>query len=351
MPIESINNDAGNAPPGSRTVLITGGTGFVGAYTIKNLVEKGYRVRAIKRSAKLPFYIPLEIFNKVEWYECDLLDIVALGDAMSNVDAIVHSAAIVSFSAHNRDEMYKVNIEGTANVVNAALEQGVKRLIHVSSVAALGRTASGETVNEEKKWAASKINTNYAITKHHAEMHVWRAFEEGLSGVVLNPSTVLGFGDWHQSSCAIFKNVYNDFPWYTEGINGFVGVEDVAEVIARLVDSDIVSKRYIVNAENWSFKQLLAEIAEGFNKRPPYRHANKFMGEIAWRLEKAKALIGGKRPLLTKETAKVAHSKTYFDNRALLEALPGFTFTPLEEVVSKACSQYIAAVRNGSLTP
>src|SRR5947209_12156519 len=198
-------------------ILVTGGTGFLGAYIIKNLVEKGNAVRAIRRSANLPFFIDKNIFEKVEWVDGDVLDVVSLAEAMKGVDAVIHSAAIVSFTKDKRKEMYAVNIEGTANVVNVALESDVRRLLHVSSVAALGRTTKASTVTEAKTWEESKANTHYAITKHQAEMHAWRGFAEGLEGAIINPSTILGYGNWHQSSCAIFKNAYKSFPWYTKG--------------------------------------------------------------------------------------------------------------------------------------
>ncbi|HEU4632984.1 MAG TPA: 3-beta hydroxysteroid dehydrogenase, partial [Flavisolibacter sp.] len=207
-----------------------------------------------------------------------------------------------------------------------------------------------ETVTEEKKWEDNSNNTHYAISKHHAEMHVWRGFAEGLDGVIINPSTILGYGDWHQSSCAIFKNAYNGFSWYTKGVNGFVGVEDVAEAAVELLQSGINHKRFIVNSENWPFQKLFNCIADGFGKRHPYREATKAMGEIAWRLESLKSLVTGKKPLLTRETAKVAHSKTSFDNSALLEALPGFGFTPLEAVVKKSCDKYLEALQRGEIT-
>jgi nucleoside-diphosphate-sugar epimerase len=198
-----------------KSVFITGGTGFIGTYIIRNLVEKGYAVRAIRRSNKLPFYIPEKTWTNVQWVDGDILDVVSLSDAMYGADAVIHSAAIVSFSKKERHEMYHVNVEGTANIVNAAVENKIKRFLHISSVAALGRTTRTETVTEQKKWEENKSNTHYAISKHHAELHVWRGFAEGLEGVVINPSTVLGYGDWHQSSCAIFKNAYREFPWYT----------------------------------------------------------------------------------------------------------------------------------------
>ena len=169
--------------------------------------------------------------------EAEVLDVVSLEDAMEGVSAVIHAAAIVSFDQKDRNRMYQVNVEGTANVVNCAIESGVTRMIHVSSVAALGRTTKAGVVTEEKKWEENSSNTHYAISKHHAEMHVYRGFAEGLEGVVINPSTILGYGDWHQSSCAIFKNAYKGFAWYTKGINGFVGVEDVAEATVQLLVS------------------------------------------------------------------------------------------------------------------
>jgi nucleoside-diphosphate-sugar epimerase len=333
-----------------KKILVTGGTGFLGAYTIKNLVEKGYAVRAIRRSAKLPLYINQTILTQVEWIEGDVLDVVSLDEAMKDVDAVIHAAAIISFSKANRKEMYAVNIEGTANVINAAIENNIKRFLHVSSVAALGRTAKKETVSEEKKWEEGPNNTHYAITKHQAELQAWRGFAEGLEGAIINPSTLLGFGDWHQSSCAIFKNAYREFPWFTQGVNGFVGVEDVAEATVQLLLSDVNQKRFIVNAGNWSFQHLFTAMAEGFGKKPPHREATKTMGAIAWRLEALKEMLTGKKALLTHETARVAHSHTSFSNKGLLEALPSFAFTPLDIVIKNSCEKYLNALQTGNLS-
>jgi nucleoside-diphosphate-sugar epimerase len=333
-----------------KIVFVTGGTGFIGSYIIQSLVEKGYTVRAIRRSNKLPFYLPEKILDNVQWLQGDILDIVSLSDAMQGADAVIHSAAIVSFSKKERHQMYHVNVEGTANVVNAAVENKIKRFLHISSVAALGRTTKTETVTEQKKWEENKNNTHYAISKHHSELHVWRGFAEGLEGVVINPSTVLGYADWHQSSCAIFRNAYREFPWYTKGVNGFVGVEDVAEAATQLLFSEITQQKFIVNAENWSFQQLFNTIADGFHKKHPPKEATRALGEIAWRLEKLKEIVTGKKALLTRETAKVAHSKTSFDNSALLKALPGFQFTPLETVIKNACKKYLDALQQGILS-
>jgi dihydroflavonol-4-reductase len=323
----------------------------LGSYIIQNLVEKNIPVRAIRRSSRLPSFIPAPILHKVEWIEGDILDVISLEEAMKGVDAVIHAAAIVSFSKKNRDEMYQVNVEGTANVVNTALENNIRRLLHVSSIAALGRTTKDETVSELKQWEDNKNNTHYAISKHHAEMHVWRGLAEGLQGAIINPATILGFGDWHNSSCAIFKNAYNGFPWYTKGINGFVGVEDVAEVAVQVLQAGIHQKRLIVNAENWPFQKLFNCIADGFHKKHPHREATKAMVAIAWRLEGVKSFMTGKKPLLTRETATIAHSKTSFDNSALLKALPRFSFTPLETVIKNSCEKYLAAVEQGKITP
>jgi dihydroflavonol-4-reductase len=325
-------------------VLVTGGTGFLGSYIIKQLVEKGYAVKAIRRSNKLPFWISKEIFDSVQWIDGDVLDVVALQDAMEGVDTVIHSAAVVSFATKDRKNMYQVNVEGTANVVNMALEKNVRRLVHISSVAALGRTTSGGHVNEEKKWEESKVNTHYAKSKFKAELQVWRGMAEGLEAVIINPSTILGYGDWHSSSCAIFKNIYDGFNWYTSGINGFVDVEDVAKATIALMESNINEQRFIVNGDTWSFQKLQDTIADGFGKKHPGKKATPFLMAIAWRMEKLKSLFTGKNPLLTKESARVALSQTWFENDKILKALPGFSFTPLEETIKKACEKYTGTI-------
>jgi nucleoside-diphosphate-sugar epimerase len=328
--------------PGRGTVLVTGGTGFLGAYILRELVEKGYPVRAIRRSDKQPFYISPSILEKVEWVLGDIMDTSSLEEAMEGVDAVIHAAAKVSFARSDKHELLTTNIEGTANVVNIAIEQGIRRLVHVSSVAALGRTRKGEKVTEEKKWESNKNQTTYGISKFHGELEVWRAIGEGLSAVIVNPSTILGYGDWNTSSCAIFRNVYRGFPWYSNGINGFVDVTDVADAIVALLESDVTGQRFILNGDNWSFRQLFNTIATAFGKKHPHREATPFLGSIAWRLEKIKSLFSGRRPLLTRESARVAQSKTFFDNGKILRQLPDFRFTPLEDTIRKACGEYLS---------
>lgn len=326
-------------------VLITGGTGFLGSYIVKELVQKNYSVRAIRRTtSKLPFYIPGEIFQNVEWVPGDVLDVISLEEAMEDVDAVIHSAAVISFHKADKERMYHVNIEGTANVVNAALEKNISRFVHVSSVAALGRTKTGGHVNEEKEWQENKVNTHYAISKHRAEMEVWRAIGEGLNAVMINPSTVLGYGDWNSSSCRIFQTVYNEFPWYSTGVNGFVGIEDVARATVLLMESNISEQRFIANSENWSFQQLFNAIADGFGKKRPHRRVTPLLGGFAWRMEKIKSLFADSKPLLTKESMRVAFSHTYFGNDKLLNSLSGFSFMPLQESIQIACKKYLNAI-------
>ena len=328
----------------STKILVTGGTGFLGAYIIKALLAKGYTVRAIRRTKKLPFFISPDIFEKVEWVESDILDVVGLDDAIKGADAVIHSAAVVSFIKSERKRMYSVNVEGTANVINLALENNIHRVVHISSISALGRTASGDHINEEKKWMESKLNTHYAITKHKAEMEIWRGAGEGLKTVIVNPSTIIGYGDWHTGSCAIFNKIYHEFPWYTTGVNGFVDVEDVARVTVLLMESNFSDERFIINGDNWEFRKLFQTIADNFGKKPPSKEAGPFLSGMAGQLEKIKAWMTGRNPLLTKESIKIALSKSYWENDKIRRALPDFSFTPLEESIRKACKKYAEAI-------
>ncbi len=333
-----------------KRVLVTGGTGFLGAYIIKNLVEKGIQVCAIRRSSKTPFFMTQNVLDKVVWIDGDVLDVVSLDEAMQDVDGVIHSAAIVSFHKEQRARMYQVNVDGTANVINAAIDHNIKRFIHVSSVAALGRKGKTELVTEERQWEEHNNNSHYAVSKHKAELEVWRGFAEGLEGVIINPGTILGFSNWHQSSGAIFKKGYTQFPWYTKGVNGFVGVEDVAEAAVQLLCSTIHGKRFIVNAENISFQHLFNTIAEGFGKKGPHLEATPLIGQIAWRIFYLRSLLTGRQSVLTRETTMIANSLTQFDNNALLKALPNFSYSPINEIIKGACKKFQEALEKGQLT-
>lgn len=323
-----------------KKVLVTGGTGFLGSYILEELLNNGYTVRAIRRSSKLPKWISPTVLEKVEWVEGDILDIISLEDAMVGIGAVVHSAALVSFVKKDKDLLYQLNVEGTANVVNAALEKNIQRLVHISSVAALGRKAGGHSVDETAKWEENPLQTHYARSKFKGELQAWRGYSEGLDTVILNPSTILGYGDWTQSSCAIFKQVHDGFGWYTSGLNGFVDVKDVARVTRLLLEQGKSGERYVVNGATWTFRELQNTISDGFGKKRPSRKAPTWLLDIAWRLEAVRSLLSGKKPLLTKETARVAVSQTQFENRKILATLPEFEFTPLTETIHAACKKY-----------
>ncbi len=321
-------------------ILLTGATGFLGSYILQELIEQGYTVRALRRTPKALPWIPESILRQADWKEGDVLDVVSLEEALSGVDAVIHAAAVVSFHPSERKRMYQVNGEGTANMVNMALEAGVRRFIHISSVAALGRTENESTVSEESKWEDNPIQTHYARSKFKAELHAWRGMAEGLEGLILNPSTILGYGDWNSGSCGLFRQTFRGFPWYTDGINGFVDVRDVARATRLALESTISEQRFVICAENWHFRDLQQAMADTFGVKGPTRKATPFLLGIAWRMAMLKGWISGKPELLSKESARVGISRTRFDNQKFLTAFPSFQYRPLRETLAEACQRY-----------
>ena len=314
--------------------LVTGGSGLLGTALIEQLLSQGRKVRAIYNKT------PLKTFQSdgLEQIHCNILDVIGLEDAMNNIDQVYHCAAIVSFNPRKKREMYKINIEGTANIVNTALEAGVKKLVHVSSVAALGRIRENEPVKESMNWTAETSNSRYGQSKYLGELEVWRGIGEGLDAVIVNPSLILGSGDWNGSSARIFKSVYEEFPWYTDGVTGFVDVRDVAQVMIQLMDSDIVAQRFIVSAENRNFREVFNLIAKAFDKKLPSRKVTAGMAKIVSVTEAVKSLFTGTEPLVTRETAKTALAKVNFDNTKLIKFLPSFSYRPLEQTITETCA-------------
>jgi nucleoside-diphosphate-sugar epimerase len=231
-----------------------------------------------------------------------------------------------------------VNAGGTANVVNACLDAGVQKLVHVSSVAALGRIRQDVVITEAMNWTEETSNSVYGKTKFLAEMEVWRGIGEGLNAVMVNPTIVIGeHGDWSKGSMQIFQSLYRGFPWYSLGKTGFVDANDVARAMIQLMEADVQNERFILSAENIYYRDLFFMIADAFGVKRPYRQVTPFKAQLAWRLEKIKSMLGSQSPLVTRETARTGLAEVNFDNSKLLKALPEFQYQPIAQSIERIC--------------
>jgi nucleoside-diphosphate-sugar epimerase len=316
-------------------IFVTGASGLVGSHLIQSLLSKGKKVRALYRQA-VPVFAGSE---KCDWVKGDILDPIGLNEALEGVEYVYHCAAIVSFAPGAASKMLHSNVEGTANVVNACLTQKVKKLIFVSSVAALGRIRETEAIDESMHWTPETSNSVYGQSKYLAELEVWRAMEEGLPMAIVNPVIILGAGDWNNGSSGIFKSAYNEFPWYTGGMSGFVDVLDVVDAMQILMDSNITGQRYVLSADNLTYRSLFNSIATAFNKRLPYKKVTPLLAGIVWRLEAIKGFFTGKAPLLTKETAATAQATVRFNNQKFLKAFPDFQYRKLEDTIIRVANE------------
>ncbi len=314
--------------------LVTGGTGLLGTHLILKLHAAGQPVKALYRN-----HIPPVVKDKATWIQGDILDVVLLEEVMHEVEQVYHVAGLVSFNPADRDKLFKINVEGTANVVNACIDAGVKKLIHVSSVAALGRIRPGVSIDETMKWSAETSNSIYGKTKYLAELEVWRGISEGLPAAMVNPVIIIGeHGDWTKGSMNIFRNIKNGFPWYSTGSTGFVDADDVAAAMVALMQSEISGQKFILSAENVSYQDFFYKVADAFGVKRPHKKVTPLLAALVWRLEKIKSIFTGKQPLITKETANTGLATTSFNNHKLLQALPQFKYTPIDESIKRICS-------------
>lgn len=323
-------------------ILVTGGAGLLGKTLIEMLLARGENVKAIYHNTPLPDFNS----HRLQQQQCDILDVYALQDVMAGVTHVYQCAGLVSFSSKDEKKLYQINAEGTANMVNASLEARVQKFVHVSSVAALGHKRTGEKVNEMMRPPDEAETGKYGRSKYLGEMEVWRAVAEGLNAVIVNPVIILGPGDWNASSVKIFRAVYEGFPWYTTGSTGFVDVRDVAEAMMQLMNSDISAERFIINAENSTYRRVFNLIAEAFGKKPPSKKVTPLLAAFARISETIKSKFTGADPLLTKETVASAMANIQFDNGKLLQFLPGFTYRTLEDTVKDTCAVLQQKINN-----
>ncbi|MES2430516.1 MAG: NAD-dependent epimerase/dehydratase family protein [Bacteroidota bacterium] len=323
-------------------VLVTGGSGLVGNEVILQLLARNKQVIAIYNRTPLADFANPNLIQK----QCDILDIFRIEEIMEGIEEVYHCAATVTFNRKQKEKLFKTNIEGTANIVNAAINAGIKKMVYVSSIASLGRVKAPAFVNEEINWNETTNKSVYSKSKYLAELEVWRGIGEGLNAVIVNPSLILGPGKWDTGSSQIFKTIYDEFPWYSEGVTGFVDVRDVAKAMILLMESDITGQRFLLNAENRSYLDVFTMISKGFNKRAPYKKVTPLLAKIVWRVEAIRSLFTGMSPLVTKETTHTALAKNYFDNNKLKKYLPGFTYIKIEQTIADTCAVFLSRLNN-----
>ena len=327
-------------------IFVTGGTGLLGSHLIFSLVTRGEKVRSIyrdyskiQRVARLfDFYASSHLFNQIEWISCDVLDVVTLETAMKGCNEVYHCAAKVSFLTKDFQSMFKINREGTANVVNCALAYSVERFCYVSSTAAVGKSITSKGIYhviESNKWIPTESHSGYAISKYAAENEVWRGIEEGLNAVIINPSVIIGPGSWDESSMTIFRTLSKGLKFYTSGSNAFVDVRDVVKAMCLLMNTpSAFNQRYLCTGTNISFLDLFQLISKAMNISPPIFHAGKFLSGIAWRTASFLGWFTGK-VTITKDSAQSAQSKTLYNSDKLISTL-NFKFTSLEDTIYHA---------------
>lgn len=326
-------------------LLVTGGTGFLGAYLIRQLLAKGYAVRATRRTNS-PMDLVADFADQVEWVEADVTDVVALEDALEGITEVFHCAAMVSFHPRDVARMMQVNVEGTANVVNLCLEMGIRKLLHVSSIASLGRTKERPVLDENSSWVESRGNSNYAISKYRSEQEVWRGHAEGLPVAIVNPAIIFGSGFWHLGSAKFFKQVDEGLKFCPQGATGFVDVRDVARFMIHLLEGPQNGERYILNSENASFRRLFDLIGASIDKKPPFIPVNPLLAEVAWRVEWLKEKLLGADPMVTREAARSSVS-TYFYSNEKSKSVFDFQYRSLETTIRETGMQFLEAKQQG----
>jgi nucleoside-diphosphate-sugar epimerase len=324
----------------SNITLVTGASGFLGRHLVRYLSQQGHTVRALYNNN--PPAEDLKSLANVSWEKYDLLDIYDVETAMQDVCDVYHCAAIVSFHPKDKERMLHFNIESTANIVNQALEQGIRKLAYVSSIASLGRNAATNEITEEEQWEESSYNSVYSFSKHSAELEVWRGNGEGLDTIIVNPGIILGEGNWDEGSARLIKVAYEEFPFYTKGINGWVDVQDVVSAVYQLMHSDITDERFILCEGNHSYYDIFNTMADALGRKKPAYHANTFMTSLVWRWQMLKNRLTGQNITITKETARTAHKQSFYNNTKLQQYLPDFRYTPIEKTIKRMAEAFLA---------
>lgn len=318
-------------------VLLTGANGLLGSYILRWLLNKGFEVRATYRGGSDMSLVD-DIHDKVEWFKGDMTDYAKMEMAMQGCNRVIHSAAVVSYDPGDKGKMIDINVGGTKNLVDIALEQGIDQFIHVSSVAAIGRPRLSTVLDENTPWEDSRYNSVYAESKFQSELETWRGIAEGLDAVILNPSFILGPGDWSRSSTQVFKYVWDEKKFFTEGKLNFVDVRDVVNAVEKAWSGEANGERYIICGGSIRFEELFQKMAKFWGKKAPTVRISKTMAEIAWRFESVRSFITGSKPFITKDSANSATRQYTYDTTKSQSKL-GMNYFSIDDTLKWTCQE------------
>lgn len=336
-------------------ILVTGGTGLLGSHLLFELLKEDVKVRATKRAgsntkgveAIFRFYgdANLDKYSRIEWVDADVLDYESLQNGMRGIETVFHAAAYVSFSRKNHSTMWDINVDGTKNMLDAALESGVKLFCHVSSIASLGSGINGSATTESDQWQPDDKHSVYSLSKFRSEMEVWQAAENGLRTIIVNPSVILGPGTAQSSTTKIIKLAERDIPFFTEGMTGYVDVADVASAMVKLSKTDISNQRFIVSAQDITSRELITMMANKLNSKPPRHKAKRWMLRFASIADKVSSAIMGREPSLTSESLRAATGRSSYSSEKIIKEL-NFKFTPIDSTIEKSIEFYRKEVKS-----
>jgi len=333
--------------------MVTGATGFLGTHVLYELADKGIPVKALYRSRqkiagvmRIFGYYKEDItalWDKIQWIEGDILDYDSLMGHLQGVKEVYHAAGMVSFNKRDKGKLDRINIQGTANVVNACLEQGVDMLCHVSSIASLGESDGSEFISENLLWNPGASSSAYAISKLKGEMEVWRGIHEGLKAVIVNPSVIIGPGMWMGSARQLLDRIRLGLKYYPVGSTGYVDVRDVAKAMIKLTEGNCVGERYIVSSENMPNRVMLNYITDAMGCPNPSHPISPTLIKFAAMAESIRSAITGRPPRLTKKALEIASEKLSYSNNKIRDAV-AIHFITVEESVKFSIPLFLAEI-------
>lgn len=331
-------------------ILVTGATGLIGSHILYALLQTEDCVKAIRRDEKstqktlhtFSYYTnkAQEFFDKITWCDADITYIPSLIEAFDGVDEVFHCAGYIDFDSSQFDALMEINMNGTANVVNACLQLSISKLYYISSISALGGAVNGAAITEESEWQIKSSNSAYSASKFKAEMEVFRGQAEGLDVCVVNPGVVIGPGDWKTGSSAIFGAMWKGLQFFPPGKIAVVDVRDVVKVLLELRKQSIYNERFIVVTENIPIKDFLIAVADSIGRPRPQRKLSAFVANIAWRVEKIRSRITGVSPLITKAAIRSSFSSIEYSNKKIKEAIH-IEFIPISQSIKETGALFI----------